>query len=175
MDRLSVNIMFARGSNRRYFHDLGRMPYMISTDEAQKVIADLESKGDVGPEFRFFAMGALSALPGYDWCGIYRMEGGELVLDQFVGAPTDHTNIPVGVGVCGTAVKEDRNVVVEDVRTLDNYLACSIQTRSEIVVLIRLNGAILGQIDIDGHQVGAFDKSDEDFLERIADLIAARW
>jgi len=65
--------------------------------------------------------------------------------------------------------------VIEDVRELDNYLACSLQTRSEIVVLIRRGGEILGQIDIDGHTVGAFDKSDEGFLERVATLLSERW
>ena len=65
--------------------------------------------------------------------------------------------------------------MIEDVRNLYNYLACSLQTRSEIVVLIRRNEEILGQIDIDGHEVGAFDKSDETFLERLAEILAERW
>ena len=84
-------------------------------------------------------------------------------------------NIPVGRGVCGTAVAEDANQVVTDVRQLDNYLACSVSTRSEIVVLIRDENEILGQIDIDGHQVGQFDQTDEAMLERVAAILAARW
>lgn len=120
-------------------------------------------------------MRKISRLPGYNWSGIYRLEGDELVLDEYVGATTDHTRIAVGVGVCGTAVKEDRNQVIDDVRRLDNYLACSIQTRSEIVVLIRKNETVLGQIDIDGHEVGAFGKTDEEFLDQLANLIADRW
>ena len=120
-------------------------------------------------------MERLSELPGYNWSGIYRLEGDELILDEYVGAATDHTRIKVGVGVCGTAVAEDRNQVIEDVRELENYLACSLQTRSEIVVLIRKGDIVLGQIDVDGHEVGAFDKSDEIFLERIAHLLAERW
>jgi L-methionine (R)-S-oxide reductase len=118
---------------------------------------------------------ALSGISGYDWSGIYRMEGGGLVLDEYVGEKTEHTHIAVGVGVCGTAVAEDRNVLVDDVRTLDNYLSCNIQTRSEIVVLIRRGGEVLGQIDIDGHRVGAFDASDERLLEGIASLVSERW
>lgn len=120
-------------------------------------------------------MQSLSGLPGYNWSGVYRLEGDTLVLDEYVGAATDHTRIAVGVGVCGTAVAEDRNQVVEDVRELSNYLACSISTRSEIVVLIRKGDEVLGQIDIDGHEVGAFDMSDEAFLERVAEVLAERW
>lgn len=148
---------------------------MITPETVRAVIQQLEDAPESGAGFRARAMGVLAELPGYNWSGIYRLEDGELVLDQYVGAATDHTRIAVGVGVCGTAVKEDRNQVIADVRKLDNYLACSLQTRSEIVVLIRRGGDVLGQIDIDGHEVGAFDKSDEAFLERLADLIAARW
>ena len=148
---------------------------MISNHAASAVLEKLSVRPEGGATFRLAAMQALAELPGYDWTGIYRMEDGELVLDEFVGEPTDHTRIPVGVGVCGTAVKDSRNIVVDDVRTLDNYLSCSISTRSEIVVLIKRDGAVLGQIDIDGHQVGAFDKTDETFLEKLADLIASRW
>jgi len=98
------------------------------------------------------------------------------VLGPYVGAATEHTVIPVGQGVCGTAVATDTNQVVIDVRLRDNYLACSLETRSEIVVLIRdpQNGQILGQIDADGHAVGAFDASDEALLEAIAERLAPR-
>jgi GAF domain-containing protein len=82
--------------------------------------------------------------------------------------------IPVGRGVCGTAVAENMNQIIEDVRELDNYLACNLETRSEIVVLIRHpdTGKILGQIDVDGTEVGAFDESDEALLEVIGERIA---
>lgn len=117
----------------------------------------------------------LSRIPGYDWCGIYRLEGDTLVLDAFVGANTDHTRIPVGRGVCGAAVAEDRNQVVADVSRLDNYLSCSADTKSEIVVLIKLGGTILGQVDVDSHTSGAFGVDDEKFLSEIGELIASRW
>jgi GAF domain-containing protein len=140
-----------------------------------RLLEELERHPERGAAFRLVAMQALSKLPGYDWSGIYRMENDGLALDEFVGAPTEHTQIPVGVGVCGRAVKEDRNILVNDVRTLDNYLSCSLETRSEIVVLIRRGTEILGQIDVDGHSVGAFDRSDEQFLEALAKKIAVRW
>jgi GAF domain-containing protein len=120
-------------------------------------------------------MAQLDQLDGFDWSGAYRLEGDTLVLDEYVGAETDHTRIPVGTGVCGTAIAEDRNQVIEDVRELKNYLACSLETRSEAVVLIRREGQVLGQIDIDGHQVGAFGPTEVALLEELAALIAERW
>ena len=120
-------------------------------------------------------MELLDSLQTYNWSGIYRLEGDTLVLDEYVGAATDHTQIPVGRGVCGTAVAEDRNQVIEDVRELTNYRACSTLTRSEIVVLIKKGAVTLGQIDIDGHSVGAFDASDESLLSKVAAVLADRW
>src|SRR5687767_8118178 len=81
-------------------------------------------------------------LPQASWVGIYWLEGDELVLGPYVGPPTDHTRIPVGKGVCGTAVAQDRDQVVPDVREVENYLACSATTRSELVVLIRCMGKV---------------------------------
>lgn len=126
---------------------------------------------------RELAMQQLAAIPGYDWCGIYALDGDELVLDAYVGAPTDHARIPVGVGVCGSAVAENRNKVIDDVRQEENYLACSLETRSEIVVLIREPGSerILGQIDIDGHAVGRFNEADEAALTALGEILAERW
>ena len=148
---------------------------MICAETADALLAALEGTAETGLALRQLAMSALDALPGYDWSGVYRLEENTLVLDAYVGAPTDHTSIPVGRGVCGTAVAEDRNQLVADVRELDNYLSCSAHTRSEIVVLIRDEDETLGQIDVDGHAVGQFDESDETMLERMAALLAARW
>lgn len=120
-------------------------------------------------------MDLLVELPTYDWSGIYRLEGDILVLAEYCGAATDHTHIPVGRGVCGTAVAENANQLIEDVRELSNYLSCSVSTRSEIVVLIKDEEKILGQIDIDGHQVGAFNDEDEEFLSKLAEVLAQRW
>lgn len=148
---------------------------MVTPEQHSDVIQAVSSSPLTGSRLRQFAMERLDALPDYDWSGIYRLEGNDLLLDAFVGADTDHVRIPVGVGVCGTAVAQDANQLIEDVRELANYLACSVSTRSEIVVLIRKNGEILGQIDIDSHRVGAFDDSDESLLEQLAELLAQRW
>ncbi len=113
--------------------------------------------------------------PRFDWVGVYMLEDGELVLGPYVGKPTDHVRIPVGRGVCGTAVAEDRNVNVPDVRALDNYIACSLETRSEIVVLIREpgSGRVLGQLDLDSDRVAAFTGDDERELQSVADWLGA--
>ena len=108
----------------------------------------------------------------YDWVGIYLLEGNTLVLHNYNGKPTEHTRIEVGNGVCGIAVAQRANQVINDVTTFDNYLACSLETRSEIVVLIRKGDDILGQIDIDSDQAGAFSPDDEKLLEEVAELLA---
>ena len=109
----------------------------------------------------------------YDWVGIYLLDDGFLSLHNFIGEPTEHTRIAVGHGVCGTAVAEDRDINVPDVRDLDNYLACSIGTRSEIVVLIRdpQTMEVYGQLDLDSDRVGAFTGEDEHELRRVADWL----
>jgi L-methionine (R)-S-oxide reductase len=111
----------------------------------------------------------------YNWVGIYLLEGDTLVLHNYLGKPTDHTHIPVGKGVCGVAVAQGVNQIVGDVTRLDNYLACSAETRAEIVVLIRRDGQIFGQIDIDSDLEDAFTNEDESLLNDVADQLARRW
>ncbi|HEX2739988.1 MAG TPA: GAF domain-containing protein [Rubrobacter sp.] len=113
------------------------------------------------------------AHPSWDWSGIYLLVGDTLVLGPRT-APADHSLIGIGEGVCGTAVSEDRNQIVEDVREVENYLACSIHTRSELVVLIRDAGKVVGEFDIDSDTVGAFTQVDEAMLEETAALISGR-
>lgn len=109
----------------------------------------------------------------FDWTGIYELfPDGVLRLGPFVGAPTEHAFIGVGNGVCGTAVAERRTINVPDVRSVRNYLACSTETRSELVVLIRDDDAIYAQIDIDSHQVAAFDDETVRDVERVAAVLA---
>jgi GAF domain-containing protein len=110
----------------------------------------------------------------YHWTGIYLLQGNTLVLGPYMGKHTDHTRIPVGVGVCGTAVAENQNQIVGDVKARSNYLACSVETRAEIVVLIRDGDRILGQIDIDSDIPNVFTSEDERFLEQVARLLAQR-
>ncbi len=112
--------------------------------------------------------------PRYDWVGVYlfNADKDELWLHNYVGAPTEHAKIPVGTGVCGTAVAEKANQIVDDVTAIDNYLACDPDVRSEIVVLIRAGDEIFGQIDIDSSEEKAFTEEDEKELSAIADKLA---
>jgi L-methionine (R)-S-oxide reductase len=113
-------------------------------------------------------------LPAYDWVGIYLLHGNELVLGPFAGKPSPHTRIPLGRGICGAAAAEKATIIVDDVQTDSRYLACSADTRSEIVVPILRNGDVLGEIDVDSDQPGAFGPRDQALLESIARLLAGR-
>ena len=149
---------------------------MSNKSEAfEAVLNSVWSSTLTGRKLRDFAMDLVGGLKGYDWSGVYVLGGTSLNLDAYCGAATEHTKIKVGQGVCGTAVAENRNQIVKDVRNLENYLSCSLETRSEIVVLIRRDDEILGQIDIDGHKVGEFSREDEEFLEELAEIFAERW
>lgn len=103
----------------------------------------------------------------YDWVGFYFRNGGkeELILGPYVGAPTDHTIIPFGKGICGQVAVSNQNFVVPDVAAQDNYIACSFTVKSEIVVPLFVNGQNIGQIDIDSHVLNPFTEADERFLE----------
>lgn len=114
------------------------------------------------------AVKALSAVPHFNWTGIYLLEGDTLYLGPYVGEPTEHTAIPVGRGVCGRAVAEERDLNIPDVTREENYLACSIKTKSELVVLIRPGGEIFGQIDIDSHFPDAFGPVEEELVREVA-------
>jgi L-methionine (R)-S-oxide reductase len=109
----------------------------------------------------------------YDWVGVYLVsEAEELWLHNYVGEPTVHAKIPVGTGVCGRAVAERRNFNIKDVSKEESYLACSPDTKSELVILIRAGDEIFGEIDIDSEEMAAFTEDDEIALISIADKLA---
>ncbi len=113
---------------------------------------------------------------GSPYTGVYMyMLGGDgiLELEAFGGRPTEHTRIPVGKGICGQAVAEMRDINVPDVSAADGYLACSVETKSELVVLIRRHDEILGQIDIDSDTPNGFDAREETAVRAVADALAA--
>ncbi len=103
----------------------------------------------------------------YDWVGFYFRNGDkeELKLGPFAGEPTDHTIIPFGKGICGQVAVSNKNFVVPDVKAQDNYIACSLSVKSEIVIPLFKNGENIGQIDIDSESIDPFTKADEEFLE----------
>ena len=116
----------------------------------------------------------LKAVPHYQWVGIYLVAGDELVLGPFLGQPSPHTRIPLGRGICGAAATEKATIVVDDVNSDPRYLACSVETQSEIVVPIMRGGTVLGEIDIDSDRRAAFGPADRRMLERIATLLAEK-
>jgi len=103
----------------------------------------------------------------YDWVGFYFKNGDkeELKLGPYTGEPTDHTIIPFGKGICGQVAVSNKNFVVPDVKAQDNYIACSITVKAEIVVPLFVNGENIGQIDIDSNTPDPFTEADERFLE----------
>src|SRR6185436_11159461 len=111
-------------------------------------------------------------LPYYSWVGIYLVDGDELVLGPFLGKPSPHTRIPLGKGICGAAVTEKATIIVDDVNADPRYLACSLETKSEIVVPIMNGTDVLGEIDIDSDQPAAFGPADRALLEQVAALLS---
>ena len=110
----------------------------------------------------------------YNWVGFYFRNGDkeELKLGPYVGEPTDHTIIPFGKGICGQVAVSNQNFVVPDVSAQDNYIACSITVKAEIVVPIFVNGENIGQIDIDSNTIDPFTEADERFLEFVCQQVA---
>ena len=120
-------------------------------------------------------VGLLKArLPYYTWAGIYLLQGDELVLGPYLGKPSPHTRIPLGRGICGAAASTKATIVVDDVHADPRYLACSIETKSEIVVPIMRGHEVLGEIDVDSDLPAAFGPRDRELLEQVAALLAAR-
>ena len=114
------------------------------------------------------------ANPSWEWVGVYLLAGDTLFVGPHAGEYPEHSRIAVGEGVCGTAVAEGLNQIAEDVRKCGNYLACSLSTRSEIVVLIRHEDRVVGEFDVDSDEEAAFSPMDEALLEEVADLVALR-
>jgi GAF domain-containing protein len=110
----------------------------------------------------------------YTWVGIYQLVGDELILGPYLGTPSPHTRIPLGRGICGAAATEKQTIVVDDVTSDARYLACSLETQSEIVVPIMRDGRVLGEIDIDSDQPAAFGEDDRRLIEAAAAILAEK-
>jgi L-methionine (R)-S-oxide reductase len=114
--------------------------------------------------------------PDCAWAGFYMLDPSDdqmLVLGPFNGAPTPHVRIPIGSGICGAAVAHDETVIVDDVNADPRYLACSLDTKSEIVAPIRVGGKPVGEIDVDSHRLAAFDAEDRRYFDQIAAMVGA--
>ncbi len=145
-------------------------------DNFEMLIKTIENKSletnDINILMEFIGRLLHDKIPYYDWVGFYILKDNKLHLGPFVGKPTVHTVIDVGVGICGTSAKTLKPILVSNVINEDNYLACSPETRSEIVVPILINGKFWGEIDIDSDTTDAFSEKDRQFLENISKIIA---
>ena len=150
----------------------------MKTETQQTVLAHVEdalaSERDVARGMERIVAILKREMPSYTWVGIYLLEGDELVLGPFLGKPSPHTRIPLGRGICGAAATDKQTIIVDDVNADPRYLACSIETRSEIVVPIMSGTRVLGEIDIDSDRAAAFDAKDKALLEAVASLLAAK-
>lgn len=114
-------------------------------------------------------------VPVFDWVGFYSVDPDadrELVLGPYVGEATDHVRIPFGKGICGQAAETNETFVIQDVNEEDNYLACSIHVKAEIVVPVRKNGEFVAELDIDSHTKNSLTKEHRSMLEAICEVIA---
>jgi len=150
------------------------MPNPLFAQIATEIEEFAHTAPDLASVEEFAVRQIASRLPAYNWAGFYWLDPEDaamLELGAFVGAPTEHTRIPVSNGICGAAVAQGETIVVDDVRADPRYLACSIETKSEVVVPIRANGRVVGEIDIDSHSAAAFGVEDRNFLESCAGTI----
>ena len=148
----------------------------MTLDRLKPQIISIVSKSNKTSDNRLLAICEVleENVPYYNWVGFYFTNGDkkELKLGPYVGAPTDHTIIPFGKGICGQVALSNENFVVPDVAAQDNYIACSITVKSEIVVPIFVNGKNIGQIDIDSNTIDPFTEADERFLEFVCAQVA---
>jgi GAF domain-containing protein len=158
------------------------MATILKTDKLNEVRKDadrLNDKAHTADEL----MAGITALLNeqmlkYNWVGFYMLEADAnppvLVLGHYRGAMTPHTRIPLNQGICGAAASSSKTVVVDDVKKDPRYLACSLETKSEIVVPVFVNGAVAGELDIDSHFPAAFGAKDRALIEYIAQLVGKR-
>jgi len=140
----------------------------MTLESLKPLIKDILKQDNLGIDQRLAEVCSIlqKDVTTYDWVGFYFKNGDkrELILKAYAGEPTDHTIIPFGKGICGQVAESNQNFVVDDVAAQDNYIACSIYVKSEVVIPLFVDGQNIGQIDIDSHTKNAFSKEDEDFL-----------
>jgi len=155
---------------------------MPTTSKTEEVKKELEQLSSTAGSLRDLMDGITRLLQErmlkYNWVGFYMIEESDntpfLILGPFQGAMTPHTKIPMNQGICGAAASSGKTVIVDDVTADTRYLACSIETKSEIVVPIFAHGKVVGELDIDSHFPSAFSKEDRDLVEYCAQLVGKR-
>jgi GAF domain-containing protein len=144
----------------------------------QAVLNSVESIAATAPDTRALIAETVALLQRarkhYNWVGVYLLQNGELVLGPYVGKPTPHARIPLNKGLCGAAASTGQTIIVDDVNADPRYLACSLETRAEIVVPLMREGRVLGEIDIDSDTPAAFTGADRALLEGVARILAEK-
>ncbi|HXC42705.1 MAG TPA: GAF domain-containing protein [Candidatus Dormibacteraeota bacterium] len=155
------------------------MPTMSRIEEVRNEVTELAK---ATPTAKDLMQGVCKLLHDrmlkYNWVGFYMLEPGAqppmLVLDGFIGAMTPHTRIPLNQGICGAAASSGKTIVVDDVSKDPRYLACSLETKSEIVVPIFVKGAVAGELDIDSHFPAAFGAEDQQLVQYCAEVVGRK-
>ncbi len=148
---------------------------MLEPNDVLKELQDLKDGGFLSDALLRRAVKSIAAADDrFDWVGVYLVNSEENViwLHNYVGRPTPHSKIPIGEGVCGTALAEGKDVIIPDVSAVDDYIVCDPRTKSEMVVLIRGGDQIFGQIDIDSRTPDAFTDEDGASVQVVADKLA---
>ena len=144
----------------------------MNYETAEKKIREIISNEKVSDLLQYVVDFLYNNFDKYSWIGIYFVQGNDLVLDSWSGKQaTEHTRIPIGRGICGSAASSGKTELVPDVNADARYLSCFVSTRSEIVVPIKKDGNVVGEIDIDSDIIDAFHEKDVLFLEKVADML----
>jgi len=155
---------------------------MPTTTRIEEVRNEINALAQNAPTAKDLMQGICRALHErmlkYNWVGFYMLEAGAqppvLVLQAFVGAMTPHTRIPLNQGICGAAASSGKTIVVDDVSRDPRYLACSLETKSEIVVPIFVGGQVAGELDIDSHFAAAFGIEDQKLVQYCAEIVGKK-
>jgi L-methionine (R)-S-oxide reductase len=155
------------------------MPTTTRVEEVRREASSLAKSAPSGKELMEGICKLLNEkMLKYNWAGFYMLEPESeppvLVLGAFVGAMTPHTRIPLNQGICGAAASSGKTIVVDDVRKDSRYLACSLETKSEIVVPIFVRGRVVGELDIDSHFAAAFGSEDQELVQYCAELVGKK-
>jgi L-methionine (R)-S-oxide reductase len=155
------------------------MPAGSQIDEVRREITELAQTTPSAQEFMRTMVKVLhERMLKYNWVGFYMLEAGAnpsmLVLGAFEGAMTPHTRIPLNQGICGAAASSGQTVVVDDVGKDPRYLACSLETKSEIVVPVFVHGKVVGELDVDSHFAAAFTSEHQDLVQHCAKLVGKK-
>jgi L-methionine (R)-S-oxide reductase len=155
------------------------MPVQSRIEEVRNEIALLDKSEPTAKELMQGVCKLLhERMLKYNWVGFYMLEPGTkppvLVLETFLGAMTPHTRIPLNQGICGAAASSGKTIVVDDVSKDSRYLACSLETKSEIVVPVFVKGQVAGELDIDSHFSAAFGAEDQTLVQYCAEVVGKK-